>query len=234
MNVSGPVHLGLLGNHVYCDDHMTAEVQQPGLQHQVHNGARARWQISLLRCLCKHKRGRSTRVTVYRKPTHTDQYLNFSSNHHIQHKSSVVRTLMRRAEVMVTRPDCRRKEMAHVQDALKTNGYRQRMFKVPRPKQQQSTTPTGTRPKTNVGLPYMQGTSEALTRVFKAHGVGTYHRPINTIRSILVHPKDKTPDALKCGLVYQVECPECPLTYIGETGRTLATRIKTISTSGTH
>ena len=100
------------------------------------------------------------------------------------------------------------------------------MFKVPRPKQQQSTTPTVTRPKTNVGLPYMQGTSEALTRVFKAHGVGTYHRPINTIRSILVHPKDKTPDAQKCGLVYQVECPECPLTYIGETGRTLATRMK--------
>ena len=72
----------------------------------------------------------------------------------------------------------------------------------------------------------MQGTSEALTRVFKAHGVGTYNRPINTIRSILVHPKDKTPDAQKCGLVYQVECPECPLTYIGETGRTLATRME--------
>ena len=26
--------------------------------------------------------------------------------------------------------------------------------------------------------------------------------------------------------VYQVECPECPRTYIGETGRTLATRMK--------
>ena len=70
----------------------------------------------------------------------------------------------------------------------------------------------------------MRGTSEALKRVFKAHGVGTYHRPINTIRSILVHPKNKTPQ--KCGLVYQVECPECPLTYIGETGRMLATRMK--------
>ena len=53
-----------------------------------------------------------------------------------------------------------------------------------------------------------------------------HRRPINTIRSILVHPKDKTPDAQKCGLVYQVECPECPLTYIGETGRTLAMRMK--------
>ena len=114
----------------------------------------------------------STHVTVYRKPTHTDQYLNFSSNHHLQHNMSVVRTLMRRAKVMVTRPDCRGKEMAHVQDALKTNGYKQWMFKVPRPKQQQSTTPTGTRPKTNVGLPYMQCTSEALTRVFSSKHMG--------------------------------------------------------------
>ena len=119
----------------------------------------------------------STHVTVYRKLTHTDQYLNFSSNHHLQHKRSVVRTLMRRAEVMVIRPDCRRKEMAHVQDSLKTNNYKQWICKVPKPKQQQSI--TSTRPNINVGLPCMQGTSEALTSVFKAHEVGTYHRHIN-------------------------------------------------------
>ena len=104
----------------------------------------------------------STHVIVYGKLTHTDQYLNFSSNHHLQHKRSVVRTLMRRAEVMITRPDCRRKEMAHVQDS-----------------QQQQQRFTSTRPNINVGLPCMQGTSEALTRVFKAHGVGTYNRHIN-------------------------------------------------------
>ena len=49
----------------------------------------------------------STHVIVYGKLTNTNQYLNGSSNHHLQHKRSVVRTLTRRAEVMVTRPDCR-------------------------------------------------------------------------------------------------------------------------------
>ena len=58
------------------------------------------------------------------------------------------------------------------------------------------------------------------------HGVSTYHIPINTIRSILVHPKDRTPDANKCGVIYQFSCPECPDMYVGETSRSLKTRFK--------
>ena len=65
-------------------------------------------------------------------------------------------------------------------------------------------------------------------RVFKAHGVGTYHRPINTIRSILVHPKDKTHDAQTCGLSgqarYQDGRPFQPQGPTNSCGRTLCAR----------
>ena len=77
-----------------------------------------------------------------------------------------------------------------------------------------------------MGLPYVRGTSEKLAKIFREHGVGTYHKPFNTLRSILVHPKDKTPDSKKCGVIYQIQSPQCPQHHEGETGCTLETRIK--------
>ena len=55
--------------------------------------------------------------------------------------------------------------------------------------------------KVSAPLPYIKGLSE---NIYRDHGVtvSTYHVPINTIRSILVNPKDKTLDANKCGVVY--------------------------------
>ena len=40
------------------------------------------------------------------------------------------------------------------------------------------------------------------------------------------HPKDKTPDLNKCGVIYEIQCPECDKNYVGETARPLSTRVK--------
>ena len=72
----------------------------------------------------------------------------------------------------------------------------------------------------------MAGVSEKLSRVFKRHGVNTYHKPTNTLRSQLVKPKDPTDKCKKCGVIYQIKCDNCEAIYIGETSRSLGLRIK--------
>ena len=65
----------------------------------------------------------SMKVEVYRKKTHTDQYLNFESHHPLQHKLGVVRTLYDRCDNIVTQPTDAVKETGHVNKALGACGY---------------------------------------------------------------------------------------------------------------
>ena len=76
--------------------------------------------------------------------------------------------------------------------------------------------------QTNTGLPYIQENSEKLAIIFRAHDVDVYHRPINTLWSLLVHHEVKTADLHKCGIGYQITRPQCQHLCMGEMGRTLA------------
>jgi len=61
--------------------------------------------------------------TVYRKPTYTDRYLNFRSDHPLQHKKAVIKTLLCRAERLTSSEANYKEEINRVQLALKNNGY---------------------------------------------------------------------------------------------------------------
>jgi len=196
----------------------------------VKNGRKIIAPVSLqhwvLTCVHVNEDG-STKTTVYRKPTHRDQYLNFTSNHHLHHKRSVVRTLLHRAEHHVSEEEDKAKEVQHIQKALLANGYKRWMFKVPSqpsPTSQENSTSETTRP-ISVRLPYVSGLSEHLSRVFRGQDIRTYHKPYDTLRSTLVHPKDRTPTEKKTGVVYDITCSDCGEHYIGETARTLEKRL---------
>ena len=68
-------------------------------------------------------------VAVYRKPTHTDRYLDFHSTHPVSAKRAVVRALMDRAENVCSDPDILAREIEHLSKVLHYNNYPQWMIK---------------------------------------------------------------------------------------------------------
>ena len=62
-------------------------------------------------------------TTVYRKPTHTDQYLHWDSNHHITAKHSVFNTLANRAKVVSSSQDKLDQELQHIKTALQACNF---------------------------------------------------------------------------------------------------------------
>ena len=142
---------------------------------------------------------------------------------------------MDRVDKLVTTDVDKEQEKQHVQKALQANGYKSWMFKSPKPRKKKDSSANNnpTNRRINVPLPYIRGISEKLNRIFRDHGVNAYHKPINTIRSFLVHPKDKTPDCDKCGVVYKINCSDCKDTYVGETARAMSVRFDEHTTTDT-
>ena len=70
-------------------------------------------------------------------------------------------------------------------------------------------------------VPYIRGFSEELKTIFGGFGVPTYFKSLNTLRQLLVHPKDPVGKDKVVGPVYKISCEECDATYVGETGRSL-------------
>ena len=64
-------------------------------------------------------------VLVYRKPTHTDQYIHYSSRHQKSCKESIVSSLVNRAYSIITNIDDLHKENARIKQVLKKNGYQE-------------------------------------------------------------------------------------------------------------
>ena len=167
----------------------------------------------------------SLSTKVYRKPTHTDQYLQFSSHHPMAHKRSVVSTLLKRAASHCSSNSLVRKEKAYVKETLRCNGYPERFLFPLECHRSRKDTGDKDDPRSHVTIPYIQGVSEAVARILSDINVQVHVKPFRTLRKILSHPKDRIPDDDKSNVVYKINCRDCDASYVGETGRALKTRV---------
>ena len=166
--------------------------------------------------------------SVYRKATHTDHYLQFSSHQPLEHKIGVVRTLQHRARHHITTVEDLMEENKHIKKVLAISEYPSWLWDMPAANRRKDNTTMErpSRPLGHVTLPYIQGTSEALARKMRQAGVMVHSRPHTKLRELLVKPKDKSEDMEKADVVYKIQCKDCDSNYVGETSRLLKTRVK--------
>ncbi|XP_060756448.1 uncharacterized protein LOC132867510 [Neoarius graeffei] len=181
--------------------------------------------LAFLDCDVHIRQDRSLSIEVYRKPTHTDQYLLFDSHHPLEHKLGVIRTLQHRAQNIPTTVEGKEKEQNHIRKALQNCGYPNWSFFKSRKRNIMDKEDNRNKRK-NIVIPYISGLSEKLRRIFYKHNIPVCFRPSNTLKQKLVHPKDRIPRHKQDNVVYAIQCSEqCTDSYIGETKQPLHRRM---------
>ena len=144
---------------------------------------------------------------------------------------------MTRCATIVTNEDDRRLEEQHIKKALSRCGYPEWCMRKVKDQMMcaelKKCNNKGIRKRSQetdrvrvAVIPYVQGVSEAVARVYRRYGVSTAMRPYQTIRNLVVHPKDKLDKNETTECVYKIPCKSCDSVYIGETGRSFGTRMK--------
>ena len=76
----------------------------------------------------------------------------------------------------------------------------------------------------SVNLPYVEGTSEKLQRIFRSHKIRSTFYTENTLLKLLCKPRDRVATEDKNIIVYEIDCSNCEAVYFGESRRSLKSR----------
>ncbi|XP_067671808.1 uncharacterized protein [Haliotis asinina] len=189
-------------------------------------------------CWYRKRENHTLTTSVYRKPTHTDQYIHFSSCHPIQVKSGVITTLTRRAKPISSTPELLEIELDHLSHAFTTcNEYPPSFVNLTIKSALHPTTKSPSQQSVpfTISIPYIGSTSQHIRRLLKQQAsIDVTFQTGNTIQNLLqvtgrpVASQKPGP----AGVVYHTEC-DCGDFYAGETSRPLINRLKEHQTSVT-
>ena len=188
--------------------------------------------IPFINTLVMPKADNSLSITVYQKPTHTDQYLQWESHHNLSAKYNVKDTLTHRAKTVCTEPELLNEELQQLREALVRCKYpRWAINKIQNTfinnnlegdgdnntqagnnttqasnnsgdSSEDRPLPRG-RPKVgHIVIPYIQGLGESIKNMCTKYGIQTCFKGNKTLRHVLVKPKDQDPKEKKSGVIY--------------------------------
>ena len=139
----------------------------------------------------------SLQTKVYRKPTHSNQYLKWDSHHAISNKYSVISSLLHRANDICSSQELLEEEQKQIQEALVLCKYpmwaiNRMKTKISAPRNNKNSNQNN-RPtcKGSITEPYNEGLSETFKNLCKKYGIEVHFKSGKTIKDELVAPKDK-------------------------------------------
>lgn len=174
-------------------------------------------------------------TTVYRKSTHTGQYLNFSSSSPISYKRNIFKNLLKRANTHCSNNDAYNREIKIIFKDLMNNNYPKKWLtstyskifsSINRPQSQPAINDNKKDIKFYISIPYHPGISENISRILRPYNIQASFKPQNVISSFFAHKLNPVSPLDCTNVIYQIPCSDCEAVYIGETSRTANTRIK--------
>jgi hypothetical protein len=121
---------------------------------------------------------------VYRKPTHTNLYLNAKSHHHPSNKQVVLSTLIHRARALCDE-DSLLAELVFLRDIFKQNGYDDRQ--IHRALNRRPQLPQPEEPNSVTFLPFVGTVFNRISRKLAQHNIKSVGLPHKKLLSLL-HP----------------------------------------------
>jgi uncharacterized protein (UPF0335 family) len=169
--------------------------------------------------------------SIYRKPTHTNNYIHSNSFDHNSHKHAAFHSLIHRLLSVPMNNKNFQKELEYIKHTAASNGYSEKLIEKILKKQknkkriQDSTTLIPTKEEKYVKLPFDPKSTKGLEGIFRKHNIKPSYISNNKLKFLLGNPKDPIGPLQNSG-IYKVTCPQCNSAYIGQTRRNLNTRFK--------
>ena len=201
-------------------------------------------QISFLDVLITRKKDGSMQTSVYRKPTHTDVYLNWNAHAPNIWKTATVRSLVKRAFTICSNDTSLNAELNHLTNVFtKYNEYPMKVIKnIIQNEKNKSTTvepninPTTTPTIVTLSLPYAGQKGESIINKMRKTINNVILNNNNTKVQTIYNTKklgskftikDQVKEQHQHNLVYHAKCPDsqCDSNYIGQTKCRLLKRV---------
>ncbi|XP_018375985.1 PREDICTED: uncharacterized protein LOC108769469 [Trachymyrmex cornetzi] len=183
------------------------------------------------------KNNQSLEFDWYHKPTYSGRYLNFFSEHPLSQKKGTVMGMVDRA-FLLSVPKYHKKNLLFVIETLLNNDYpvdfifnvmndRLKSLLHGKTLMQNSDNDNGTDVINNMwfAFPYVTKVSDKFRDITKDYKVNLAYFSLNKLSCFIKTHKDPVPNMSKKNAVYKIKCNNCDASYVGQTKRTVKTRI---------